>query len=94
MDDHPKTGFWTRVVADESFRDAVIDDPLRAMSEVRDVAVSARQIRQLEEMTRQERSELVIEVVRDAYMKGAVQRFGPLGADGSLGGRGSPTEPD
>jgi len=92
MDAQHKTGFWTRVVADSDFRDAVIDDPLRAMGHADDVEVSAEQIRQLEEMTRDERVELVTEIVRDAYFKGALQRFGPLREDGSLGGPNPPVD--
>ncbi len=53
------------------------------------MTVSADQVRALEEMTRDERLALVTEVVRDAYMKGAVSRFGPLREDGALG----PIEP-
>lgn len=80
-----KTGFWTRMVADETFRAAVIADPLRALAGVDDVAVSPEQVRQLEEMARDDRIVFVREVVRDAYFKGAVSRFGPLREDGALG---------
>ncbi len=31
MADETKTGFWTRMVADQTFREAVIEDPLRAL---------------------------------------------------------------
>lgn len=85
MGSDAKTGFWTRVVADQAFRDAVIADPLRAVAAAADVDVSADQVRQLEDMTSDERRELVTEVVRDAFLKGAVSRFGPLFDDGSLG---------
>ena len=80
-----KIGFWTRMVADQAFREAVIEDPLRALARVDDVDVSAEQVRQLEEMSNAQRRELVTEVVRDAFFKGAVSRFGALGRDGSLG---------
>lgn len=97
-----KTGFWTRMVADQTFREAVIEDPLRAVAAATDVAVSADQIRQLEDMSRHERLALVTDVVRDAFFKGAVSRFGPLRDDGALGppaaglGPGEPAdvEPD
>lgn len=80
-----KTGFWTRMVADQAFREAVIEDPLRALARVDDVDVSPQQVRQLEEMSHGDRRELVTEVVRDAFFKGAVARWGPLGDDGALG---------
>lgn len=80
-----KTGFWTRMVADQTFREAVIEDPLRALARVDDVDVSPQQVRQLEEMSHTDRRELVTEVVRDAFFKGAVARWGPLGDDGALG---------
>ncbi len=87
-----KIGFWTRMVADAVFRDAVLADPLRAMGDVDDVDVSAEQIRRLEEMSYDERMELVTEVVRDAYFRGALARFGPLREDGSLGGPEPPAQ--
>lgn len=88
-----KTGFWTRVVADASFADAVIDDPLRALSEVTDVVVSTEQVRRLEELTRDERADLVREVVHEAFMKGAVARYGHLSQEGLLGA-GGPLPPE
>ena len=50
---------WVRAVADPAFREALIDDPLRALAEAGDVHASAGQVRQLEEMDRDERAELV-----------------------------------
>jgi len=78
VDDQLKTGFWIRVVADSRFRDAVIADPLRAVAEVDDVDATAGQVRQLEGMDAGERREFVAHVVRAAYMKGTVARWGPL----------------
>lgn len=80
--DGGRTRFWTRVLADERFRAAVIEDPLRAVSGAGDVEVSARQMRRLEEMTRDERVELVDEVVREAFLKTAIARYGPMAVDG------------
>lgn len=80
--DGGRTRFWTRVVADERFRDAVIDDPLRAVGEVDDIEVSAEQIRRLEEMSREERSDLVVEIIRTAFVKSAIARYGPVAVDG------------
>ncbi len=77
---------WTRVVADESFRIALIDDPLRALADASDVSVSADQVRQLEELSREEREELVTELFRQAHVRGATARFGAIGPDGRLGG--------
>ena len=42
---------WVRVIADEAFRTALIDDPLRALAAHTDVAVSPDQVRQLVELT-------------------------------------------
>jgi hypothetical protein len=82
----PTTPIWTRAVADPAFRDALIDDPLRALAEAGDVAASAAQVRQLEELGREERAELVMGVVRDVHRRGGQARFGPLREDGRLGG--------
>lgn len=84
----PGTPIWTRAVADPAFRDALIDDPLRALAEAGDVAASAAQVRQLEELGRAERAELVMGVVRDVHWRGGQARFGPLREDGRLGGPG------
>ncbi len=73
-----RIGFWTRVVADAVFRDAVIEDPLRAVAEVDDVEATSAQVRQLEEMGVEERREFIQHVVRAAFMKGTVARWGPL----------------
>jgi len=80
------TPFWTRVVADDVFRDAVVSDPLRALAETTGVEVSADQVRQLEEMDLDERREFVTDVVRQIHMRGARARFGDLGEDGRIGG--------
>ncbi len=80
--DGQKTRFWTRVVADERFRDAVIDDPLRALSDVTDVEVSAEQVCQLEEMSRDERAELVREIIRETFLMNAIARYGPVAVEG------------
>jgi hypothetical protein len=84
----PTTPIWTRAVADPGFRDALIEDPLRALAEAGDVSASPAQVRQLEEMDRQERAELVMGVVRDIHARGGQARFGPLHDDGRLGGPG------
>lgn len=83
-----KTPLWTRAVADEGFRQRLIDDPLRALAEEPDVAVSAEQVRQLEEMDVEEREEVLTEIVREVYVKGAIARFGRIGPDGRFGGGG------
>ena len=38
---------WTRAVADPVFRDALIDDPLRALADAGDVTASPEQVAQL-----------------------------------------------
>lgn len=77
---------WARTVADQAFREALIEDPLRALAEAGNVTASAEQVRQLEEMDREERQELVLAVVREVHLRGAIARFGPIGPDGRLGG--------
>ena len=76
---------WTRAVADPAFRDALIEDPLRALAAAGDVVASAEQVRQLEEMDPDERRETVLGVVREVHMRGGQARFGAIGRDGRLG---------
>ncbi len=82
--DGRKTRFWTRVVADERFRASVIGDPLRALSDVDDVEVSAEQVRQLEEMSRDERSVLVDRVMRETFLMNAIALYGPVAVEGPI----------
>lgn len=77
---------WTRAVADPRFRDALIDDPLRALAEAPGVRASPEQVRRLEEMERADRMDLVMNVVREVHMRGGQARFGAIGRDGRLGG--------
>ena len=77
---------WVRAVADPTFRDALIDDPLRALAEAPGVEASPAQVRQLEELERDGRAELVMGVVREIHMRGGQARFGAIGADGRVGG--------
>ena len=86
MSDPDPTHIWTRAVANPAFRDALIDDPLRALAEAGDVRASAEQVRRLEEMDRDERAELVAEVVRQVHTRGFQARFGQLRDDGRIGG--------
>lgn len=88
-----KTSFWFRVVADAEFADAVIEDPLRALSDVDDIEVSSDQVRQLEEMERDERTEFVRGIVREAFLKGAIARYGELAEQGLMGS-GGPLPPE
>ena len=93
MAGHPSTTIplWTRVVADPGFRDALIDDPLRALAAEPAVTASAEQVRQLEEMELGERERFVKGVVLEVHMRGAQSRFGRFGPDGRVGG---PPPPD
>ena len=77
---------WTRAVADPVFRDALIDDPLRALADAGDVEASPDQVTQLEDLDLEERRELVMGVCREIHMKGGQARFGSIGPDGRLGG--------
>lgn len=86
MSDPDPTHIWTRAVADTAFRDALIEDPLRALAQAGDVRASAEQVRRLEEMDRDGRAELVAEVVRQVHSRGFQARFGQLRDDGRIGG--------
>ena len=86
MSEPDPTHIWTRAVADLAFRDALIEDPLRALAEAGDVRASPEQVRQLEEMDREERAEMVTEIVREVHTRGFQARFGRLHDDGRLGG--------
>jgi len=81
-----RTHIWARAVADPVFRAALIDDPLRALARARDVAASADQVRQLEEMDHEEREGFVVQVVREIHFRGAQARFGSIHDDGRIGG--------
>jgi len=81
---------WVRAIADERFRAALVEDPLRALAEAGPIRVSAEQVRQLEEMSADERRELITGMVREAHWRGGQARFGRLGADGRLGGPDNP----
>ena len=82
---------WTRAVADPVFRDALIEDPLRALADAGDVTASPGQVGQLEELDLEERRELIMGVCREIHMRGGQARFGSVGPDGRLGG---PPPPD
>lgn len=82
----PGVPLWARAVADSTFRDALIADPLRALADAGDVVASVGQVQQLEEMTGDERAEFVAGVVREVHWNGALARFGPLRRDGRIGG--------
>jgi hypothetical protein len=86
MEPLPGVPLWARAVADPAFREALIDDPLRALAEAGDVRVSPEQVRQLEELEPDERAELVRGVVREIHWRGGQARFGAVGPDGRLGG--------
>ena len=77
---------WTRAVADERFRADLIDDPLRAVAAAGNIDVSAEQMRLLEEMDVETRTDLVTEVVRQVHWAGGAARFGGVGPDGRIGG--------
>ena len=69
---------WTRAVADSRFRDALIDDPLRALAEAPGVHASPEQVRQLDEMGRADRMDFVMGIVREVHMRGGQARFGAI----------------
>lgn len=55
---------WGRAAGDPAFRQALIDDPLRALAEAGETGVSSEQIRRLEAMDAAEREGLITEVLR------------------------------
>lgn len=55
---------WARAMADPAFRRELVEDPLRAVASAHDLDVSAEQVRRLEDMTRDQRAELVQELIR------------------------------
>ncbi len=77
---------WVRAIADERFRAALVEDPLRALAAFPDIDVSADQVRQLDEMSREDREELLTRLLREAHWRGGQARFGDVGVDGRLGG--------
>ncbi|MFN8122228.1 MAG: hypothetical protein U0237_07330 [Thermoleophilia bacterium] len=81
---------WVRAIADERFREALVEDPLRALAEAGPIRVSPEQVRQLEEMSAEERREVITAMIREAHWRGAQARFGRLGVDGRLGGPDNP----
>jgi hypothetical protein len=94
MDD-PVTSvhIWVRAVADPRFREALIEDPLRALASEPHVVASSEQVRQLEEMQPGRRAEFVRGVVREIHMRGGQARFGAIGRDGRIGGPHLPQPP-
>ena len=76
MEAGARPSLWARAVADGAFRDALIDDPLRALAGAPEVAASPEQVRRLEEMTRSEREELLREILREAMARRARQQWG------------------
>jgi hypothetical protein len=87
-------GIWVRAIADDRFRTALIDDPLRALAAFDNVRVSPEQVRQLEEMTRAERLALLTDMLRRAHIEGGASRFGSIGLDGRIGGPPTDIAPD
>jgi hypothetical protein len=77
---------WVRAIADDRFRSALVDDPLRALATFDNVRVSPEQVRQLEDMTRAERLALLTDMLRRAHIEGGAARFGAIGLDGRIGG--------
>lgn len=89
--DTPPT-LWVRLVADDHFRNAFIDDPLRALARAGPVTVSAEQVRALEELDREDRRQFVVQLVRDAYFHGGQARFGLWDPDWRPGGPAPPPD--
>lgn len=84
----PVTPLWVRAVVDPAFRDAVIEDPLLALGGAVGSWCSPEQAEELEALDRDERTELVMGVVRAVLMRSRQVRRGQIGIDDPLGGRG------
>lgn len=76
MEPTQTASIWARAIADPVFRDALIDDPLRALADTEQLDVSADQVRQLEEMSRAEREDLLRELLREVAGRRARQVWG------------------
>lgn len=61
------TPIWVRAVADPLFRENLIADPLATMAAHPEVEASPEQVRQLDEMSADERREVISELVREVY---------------------------
>lgn len=72
----PKPSIWARAIADESFRDALIADPLRALATTPEVAATADEVRRLEEMTEDGRHEVLRELMLEAMRRRVHQMWG------------------
>jgi len=72
----PLPSIWGRAAGDPEFREALIDDPLRALASVGDTGVTAEQVRQLDEMDVEERREIVTEVIRRVTLGHVRDRWG------------------
>lgn len=92
--DENAPGIWVRAIADDRFRAALIEDPLRALATFDNVRVSPEQVRQLEGMSRAERLALLTDMLRRAHIEGGAARFGSIGLDGRIGGPPTDLTPD
>jgi F0F1-type ATP synthase delta subunit len=87
MSEHaPTPSLWARAIADHAFREALIDDPLRALATFDHVSATPEQIRQLEDLSSQDRREVITAILRRAHIEGGAARFGQIGPDGRIGG--------
>lgn len=67
---------WTRAVADPAFRDALVEDPLRALAGADGVHATPEEARRLEAMGREDREALVRELVRRVTAQRARDQWG------------------
>lgn len=75
-DPTPTPSIWARAIADEGVRDALIADPLRALAATSGVGAAPEEIRRLEEMTEDERRNLVRELMVEALRRRVHQTWG------------------
>lgn len=67
---------WARAIVDPVFRDELIEDPLRALAHADGVVVSSDQVRELEDMSPDERAEQLQRVMRDALARRLRHQWG------------------
>lgn len=67
---------WTRAVADPVFRDALIEDPLRALANEPQVRAEPAVVRRLEGMSTDERRGLVRELITSVMRRRARDQWG------------------
>jgi hypothetical protein len=72
----PKPTIWARAISDEAFRDALILDPLRALAGAPGVSATPEEVERLEDMTEDERRDLVRRLLEEAMRRRVHRMWG------------------